>query len=98
MYTKLPTPSGEGDLIGKALIAAAANEVVEVWPENWPTFELFAFLSTQWRVGMAGRTGLDYMVLYRELDDLGLTGEERRRVKDDIREMELKALSAMNEE
>lgn len=35
---------------------------VEVWPENWDTFHLFAACATQWhRAGMAGvPTGLDY--------------------------------------
>lgn len=39
-----------------------------VWPENWPVFQLFCGLSTQWRwFGISGlgggvvrRTGLDY--------------------------------------
>lgn len=69
----------------------------EVWPENWAAFNLFASLCTQWRVGPAGATGLDYMVLYRELDDLGLTGEERAHMKADIRELEAGALEAMHE-
>lgn len=34
-----------------------------VWGSNWKTLELFAAMSTQWRVGMAGATGLDYTAL-----------------------------------
>jgi hypothetical protein len=32
-----------------------------VWEENWETVEMFLRLQTQWRVGMSGRTGLDYV-------------------------------------
>lgn len=74
---------------------------MEVWPENWPAFQLFAELGTQWRTGMNGPTGLDYLVMHRELDDLGLIGEEfreeRQQLKADIREMEQAALKAMRE-
>jgi hypothetical protein len=33
----------------------------EVWEENWEIVEMFLRLQTQWRVGMNGRTGLDYV-------------------------------------
>lgn len=36
---------------------------LEVWPENWDAVEVFGALQTQWRIGMAGPTGLDYAVL-----------------------------------
>ena len=72
--------------------------MVEVWPENWPAFQLFAEIATQWRVGMNGPTGLDYLVLHRELDDLGLAGEERRQMKSDIRVLEQAALTAMRDD
>lgn len=36
------------------------HEVVEVWEENWPAVRFFSRLSTQWRHGMGGPTGLDY--------------------------------------
>jgi hypothetical protein len=72
--------------------------VVEVWPENWPAFQLFAEIATQWRVGMNGPTGLDYLVLHRELDDLGLAGEERQQMKSDIRVLEQAALAAMRDD
>lgn len=31
-----------------------------LWPENRAVFELWQRLQTQWRVGMAGATGLSY--------------------------------------
>jgi hypothetical protein len=33
----------------------------EVWEENWETVEMFLRLQTQWRIGMGGYTGLDYV-------------------------------------
>nr|WP_269117382.1 DUF1799 domain-containing protein [Ramlibacter monticola] len=82
-------------MIGQAILAAQQRVEFEVWPENWQSFELFASLSTQWRVGMNGPTGLDYSVLHRELDDLGLSGDERQQTKADIRVMEQEALTVM---
>ncbi|WP_024328862.1 MULTISPECIES: DUF1799 domain-containing protein [unclassified Thioalkalivibrio] len=36
------------------------DEPIDVWPENWDAVEVFLRCQTQWRVGMAGATGLDY--------------------------------------
>lgn len=83
-----------GDVIGNALAAAMENETIEIWPENWQAFSLFAEMGTQWRQGFAGPTGLDYLVLHRELDDLGVTGADRQRMKADIRTMESAVLKA----
>ena len=41
---------------------------VEVWPENWVPFKVFNKVSTQWRVGAGGATGLDYSVVYSTMD------------------------------
>lgn len=73
-----------------------ANESVEVWPENWPAFDLFLRMQTQWRDGMNGRTGLDYMVLFRFLDDIGLAGEDREQMMSDIQTLEIAALNEMH--
>lgn len=32
----------------------------EVWPENWPAWEAFLAVQTQWASGFNGFTGLDY--------------------------------------
>lgn len=82
-------------MIGAAIAAAEAKRVVEVWPENHASWLLFISISTQWRMGPCGPSGLDYTVLNRELDDLGLSSEERLRMKDDIREIEYAALAAI---
>jgi Phage related hypothetical protein (DUF1799) len=70
---------------------------VEVWPENWPIFNLFASLQTQWRVSMAGPVGLDYAALYPLLDRLTSDPDEWHTHFEDVREMEAAALDAMRE-
>lgn len=48
---------------GLTLQEAAEAETCWVWPDNWPIVEAFEAMTTQWRVGMRGATGLDYAVL-----------------------------------
>lgn len=47
------------------------EEGFEVWPENWPAWEAFSAVQTQWVTGMAGITSLDYS---RVRDGLRLAG------------------------
>lgn len=69
--------------------------VVEVLPDVWPAFQLFRAMSTQWRMGMVGATGLDYAALPVTGDLLGMTTEEIRTAFDDVRCMEGEALRVM---
>lgn len=46
-----------------------------MWPENWDPIQLFSRNSTQWRTSAGGPIGLDYTVIHRELDRLGITGD-----------------------
>lgn len=66
-----------------------------MWPENWPAFELFAALRTQWRTSMAGYTGLDYTAVLAVMDAYGTPAEERRDLLDDVHVMELAALAEL---
>ncbi len=34
-----------------------------MWEENWPAVELFLRVQTQWRTGMNGPIGLDYVAV-----------------------------------
>ncbi len=68
-----------------------AAQGVEVWPENWPSLELFMQLGTQWRVGPAGVTGLDYAAAYPLLDRAHC-GDEWDAAFTDLRVMEAAAL------
>jgi len=71
------------------------DTIVEIWPENLPAFEVFRALTTQWRAGMNGPTGLDYNVLPELWRRLDIRKKERNRVFADLQEMERAALSVM---
>lgn len=73
-----------------------AEPPIEVWPDVWPVLELFGSLRTQWRMGPAGPYGLDYNVLYRRMDRMGLSPVEYDRMEDDVRVMEGAALDEMH--
>ena len=66
-----------------------------MWPENWDSFQLFATLATQWRIGMSGPTGLDYGVLFTLMAQRHLVGEEWESTFQDVRVMEAAALESM---
>lgn len=85
-------------LKGKSSLFVATEDSVEIWPENIEVVVLFNELSTQWRIGMSGATGLDYNVLFHKLDRLVLTNEEYQAVESDIRTMEYAALKEMRKE
>jgi hypothetical protein len=70
-------------------------DVVEVWPENWPSFRLLCDIRTQWRGAGMGIIGLDYNVLYRKMDRMGLSPEQYDQIEADMRVMESAAMAAM---
>lgn len=72
------------------------TDPVELWPENQPAFDLFCMVQTQWRVGMNGATGLDYVPLFTLMDKRGLSGEAWQQLFDDVRVIESAALVEMN--
>jgi hypothetical protein len=69
-------------------------DTVEVWPENWQAFRLLVDVRTQWR---GAGLGLDYNVLFRKMDRMGLSAAEYDDFEDDIRVMEVEAMAAMRE-
>lgn len=68
-------------------------EAVAVYPENWPAVRAFDALGTQWRMSMAGPTGLDYAALPAVFDLLGI--DDRAGVFADLRIMERAALEEL---
>ncbi|WP_297111568.1 DUF1799 domain-containing protein [Tessaracoccus sp.] len=68
----------------------------EVWPENWPSFQLFAELRTQWRHGLNGPTGLDYTAVLAVLRAKRLPRERADEMFADIRVMERAALNEIH--
>lgn len=73
-----------------------APEPVEIWPDVLPAYHLFSSMSTQWRIGMAGPTGLDYNVVYHKMDRMKLPAEEYELLEMDIQIMEAAALEVMH--
>ena len=75
----------------------ASGEAVGVWPDNVSTLNVFVAMSTQWRVGNNGATGLDYAALPVVEDRVGIKPDDRRAVFDGLRAMEEAALAQMAE-
>ena len=68
-----------------------------MWPDNHAAFILFNNLSTQWRVGMGGPTGLDYSAVYPLLDRAAKDPQEWDELFSDIQVMEGAALKQIGE-
>lgn len=66
-----------------------------MWPDNWTAVLVFESLSTQWRVGMSGPTGLDYAVLPTVLRLAAVPRAEWADTFECIRVMEVAALEKM---
>jgi hypothetical protein len=82
-----------------AAVAAVSTEVdIEVWPENWPAFDLFCRVRTQWFVGFGGPTGLRYEAIYPLLDRMGLSPADWEQAFADIQLMESAALQQISDD
>lgn len=77
---------------------SATSQPLALWPETLPPLRVFAALSTQWRVGFGGATGLDYGVLPTTLRLLGVPRAEWPELFADIRTMERAALDVMHQQ
>lgn len=73
------------------------DEEVEVWPDNWQAFRLFNALSTQWRTGPGGATGLDYSVIREVSTLIGIKKRQIHEMFTDLQIMEAEALAVMAE-
>lgn len=89
-------PADAGNPFLAGLAAAQAARVIEIWPENEAAINLFSTISTQWRTGMSGATGLDYNVLFMRMDRMRLSDAQHQQLFDDIRVIESEALTIMN--
>lgn len=77
MYKRAPT-SEQLRLLGLSAADYAANddEVVEVWPENLPVYDMWSVVGDQWRMGPSGPVALDMIPVFHEMDRAGLDKEE----------------------
>lgn len=76
----------------------ADQYVIETWPDTQAAIHLFLDMSTQWRSGFSGRTGLDYAALPTVLDLRGIPAAEREGLFDDLRVMEIETLKLQAKE
>ncbi|MCW2272374.1 hypothetical protein CQ065_06755 [Pseudomonas sp. MYb187] len=73
------------------------EEEVEVWADAWPAFRLFEAMSTQWRTGMGGPSGLDYSIIPAVASMLGIKRRDLPDIFPDLRVLEAEALAVMAE-
>ena len=73
----------------------ASGGDVEIWPDNILAVRVFLAMSTQWRVGLAGATGLDYGALPAVMRLMQVPPGERRIVFNDLRALEDAALETI---
>jgi hypothetical protein len=76
-------------------VEEASGPPTEIWPENVAPCNVFADISTQWRMGPNGPVGLDYNVLFRKLDRLNLTPVAYDQMEAAVRIMEDEVLSVI---
>lgn len=74
-----------------------SDNTIEVWECNADAFYVFESMATQWRVGMAGATGLDYAAMPVVMDMVGIKKKDRTEVFASVRIMEQEALATMAE-
>lgn len=71
---------------------------MELWPENVAAINLFCSISSQFRNGPGGPTGLDYNVVFHELDRAKLPPDEYDDLLWCIRAIEHAALDEMHKD
>ncbi|WP_459253841.1 DUF1799 domain-containing protein [Kluyvera huaxiensis] len=72
------------------------EEEMGILPSVWQAFTIFSALTTQWRVGPSGATGLDYNVLPWMFQAYRV--EDAAACMADIQIMEREALKVMHKE
>jgi hypothetical protein len=97
MYTPGPTKKDLAEMEAAGLTLADFGEsVVEIWPEHWDAYVLFAYMRTQWRAGGMGVIGLDYGTMHRKMDRMNLDQAQYDELEADIQTMEFAALGIMH--
>jgi hypothetical protein len=75
-----------------------ANDIPTIWEESYQSFIVFSAMSTQWRIGMSGATGLDYCALREIWQRLKIPLSNRDEVFSDLQVMESEVLELMRKE
>lgn len=92
-------PPDEAELSAFGLTAADYGDEppIEIWPDCLPAVELFETVSDQWRMSMSGPVALDHLVVFHELDRMGLEKEAYDDLYRDVRVLAREALDVMRE-
>lgn len=78
---------------------APVLDVCYLWPCNAPVWRLWQRVQTQWRVGMNGRTGLDYVAVLAFMREvLGMHRKARAESLLALQAMEFAALEVWAEQ
>lgn len=72
------------------------QNLVELWPEVFPQLLFFRGFTTQWRQGPCGPAGLDYSVIFHELDRKGLAAADYDDMLHALRVIEDEALKMIH--
>lgn len=70
----------------------------EVFPDVWPALDMLIDMQTQWRVGAAGATGMDYTALETLMRVKRVKTEDRADLLGDVRRMESAVLELWREQ
>lgn len=73
------------------------DDICWIYPENFEAFSFFASIRTQWRVGLNGKTGLDYTAVKAAMSMRNIRKSRRAALLDDVQIMEAAALKTMRE-
>jgi hypothetical protein len=95
LYYKPPTASDLAEW-GLRPEDVPPPDAQELWAENWPAIEFFRDVATQWRQGAGGPTGLDYAVVFHELDRKGYAGDAYDEMMSALRVIESAALNEIH--
>lgn len=69
---------------------------VPVWPDNLAAINVLIAVSTQWRIGMSGATGIDYNVLPSVFKMMAIPDSDWPDTFECLRILEAEAMDVMN--
>jgi len=90
-------PAAAGDLEPFGLTQADLEKDVFVWSDCWESVMVFHSLSSQWRMGFSGASGLDYSSLPFMFKIKNIPEEKQAEIFADIQVMEVAAIQQMRE-
>lgn len=72
------------------------EDEVRIYRQNWPAFNLFADMQSQWRIGPQGACGLDYNALPVVFRMRRIPRKDQPELFDCLRVMESEALAVIH--